>query len=34
VLQYEAPFRGSGESPLTNLDKVNPEMAVYRRRRP
>jgi hypothetical protein len=34
VLQYEEPFRGSGESPLTNLDKVNPEMAVYRRHRP
>ena len=32
LLQYEAPFRGPGESPLTNLDKVNPEMAVYRRR--
>jgi len=32
VLQYEAPFRGRGESPLTNLDKVNPEMVVYRRR--
>jgi len=32
VLQYEAPFRGSAESPLTNLDKVNPEMVVYRRR--
>jgi len=32
LLQYEAPFRGSGESPLTNLDKINPEMAVYRRR--
>jgi hypothetical protein len=32
LLQYEAPFRGSGESPLTNLDKVNPEMVVYRRR--
>jgi hypothetical protein len=34
VLQYEAPFRGSAESPLTNLDKVNPEMVVYRRRSP
>ena len=32
LLQYEAPFQGPGESPLTNLDKVNPEMAVYRRR--
>ena len=32
LLQYEAPFQGSGESPLTNLDKVNPEMVVYRRR--
>jgi len=32
LLQYEAPFRGSGESPLTNLDKVNPEIVVYRRR--
>jgi hypothetical protein len=31
VLQYEAPFRGRSESPLTNLDKVNPEMVVYRR---
>jgi len=32
LLQYEPPMRGDGESPLTNLDKVNPEMAVYRRR--
>lgn len=32
LLQYEAPFRGSGESSLTNLDKVNPEMVVYWRR--
>jgi hypothetical protein len=32
LLQYEAPFRGRSESPLTNLDKVNPEMVVYRRR--
>lgn len=32
LLQYEAPMRGREESPLTNLDKVNPEMAVYRRR--
>lgn len=32
LLQYEAPFRAAGESPLTNLDKVNPEMAVYARR--
>jgi hypothetical protein len=32
LLQYEAPFRGRGESPLTNLDKVNPEVVVYRRR--
>ena len=31
VLQYEAPFRGDAESPLTNLDKINPEMVVYRR---
>jgi hypothetical protein len=31
-LQYDAQFRGSGESVLTNLDKVNPEMTVYRRR--
>ena len=31
VLRYEAPFRGQSESPLTNLDKVNPEMVVYRR---
>jgi hypothetical protein len=34
VLQHEAPFRGRAESPLTNLDKVNPEMVVYRRRSP
>jgi hypothetical protein len=34
LLQYEPPFRGPGESPLTNLDKVNPEMVVYRRRGP
>jgi hypothetical protein len=34
LLQYEAPFRGSGESPITNLDKVNPEMVIYRRRDP
>ncbi|HSP90920.1 MAG TPA: glycosyltransferase family 39 protein [Vicinamibacterales bacterium] len=32
LLQYEEPFQGSGESPLTNLDKVNPEIVVYRRR--
>jgi hypothetical protein len=32
LLQYESPFRGAGESPLTNLDKVNPEMVIYRRR--
>ena len=32
LLQYEAAFRGAAESPLTNLDKVNPEMVVYRRR--
>lgn len=32
LLQYEAPFRGSGESPITNLDKINPEMVIYRRR--
>jgi hypothetical protein len=34
VLQHEAPFLGSAESALTNLDKVNPEMVVYRRRSP
>jgi hypothetical protein len=34
VLQYEAPFLGTAESPLTNLDKINPEMVVYRRRGP
>jgi len=34
LLQYEAPFRGSGESPITNLDKVNPEMVIYQRRDP
>jgi hypothetical protein len=32
LLQYEAPFRGTTESVITNLDKVNPEMAIYRRR--
>jgi hypothetical protein len=31
LLQHEAPFRGSGESVLTNLDKVNPEMVIYQR---
>jgi hypothetical protein len=31
LLQYETPFRGTGESLLTNLDKVNPEMVIYRR---
>src|SRR3972149_351005 len=31
VLQYDAQFRGSGESVLTTLAKVNPEMRVYRR---
>jgi hypothetical protein len=31
MLQYETPFRGSGESVLTNLDKVNPEMVIYQR---
>lgn len=31
LLQYEAPFRGTRESELTNLDKVNPEMVIYRR---
>ncbi len=31
LLQYAAPMRADDESPLTNLDKVNPEMAVYRR---
>ncbi|HNV02264.1 MAG TPA: glycosyltransferase family 39 protein [Vicinamibacterales bacterium] len=34
LLQYEAPMRGDEESSLTNLDKVNPEMVVYARRRP
>jgi 4-amino-4-deoxy-L-arabinose transferase-like glycosyltransferase len=32
LLQYEGPIRGAEESLLTNLDKVNPEMVVYRRR--
>ena len=31
LLQYETPFRGTSESVLTNLDKVNPEMLIYRR---
>jgi len=31
LLQYEAPFKGLGESPLTNLDKANPEMVIYRK---
>ena len=31
LLQYETPFRRAGESLLTNLDKVNPEMAIYQR---
>ena len=34
LLQYEAPFLGSGESGVTNLDKINPEMVIYRRRHP
>jgi hypothetical protein len=29
LLQYDASFRGRGESWWTNLDKVNPEMVVY-----
>lgn len=32
VLAGEAEFRRQDESTLTNLDKVNPEMSVYRRR--
>jgi hypothetical protein len=32
LLQYEAPMRGASESAWTNLDKINPEMVVYRRR--
>ena len=34
LLRYEAPFRGTGEAPLTNLDKVNPEIVIYRRNGP
>jgi hypothetical protein len=33
-LWSEAPITGSAESPLTNLDKVNPEMAIYQRNPP
>jgi hypothetical protein len=33
LLQYEARFQNSAESPITNLDKVNPEMVIYRRGR-
>lgn len=33
LLQYEKDFRGRRESVLTNLDKVNPEMVIYGRRR-
>jgi 4-amino-4-deoxy-L-arabinose transferase-like glycosyltransferase len=32
VLRHERPMRGSEEAPFTNLDKVNPEMVIYRRR--
>ena len=32
LLQYDSSFRGPGESWWTNLDKVNPEMVVYRKR--
>ena len=32
VLQYDEQFRGPRESTWTNLDKINPEMVVYRRR--
>jgi hypothetical protein len=32
VLAGEAEFRRQDESTLTNLDKVNPEMSIYRRR--
>ena len=31
LLQYAAPFSGTRESILTNLDKVNPEMVIYQR---
>ena len=31
LLQYDPAFRGEGESVLTNLDKVNPEMRIFRR---
>ncbi len=31
LLQYDAAFRGRGESWWTNLDKVNPEVVVYER---
>jgi hypothetical protein len=32
VLQYDAQFQNPRESSWTNLDKINPEMVVYRRR--
>lgn len=32
ILQYDEQFRRSRESSWTNLDKINPEMMVYRRR--
>ena len=32
ILQYDEQFRRSRESSWTNLDKINPEMVVYRRR--
>jgi 4-amino-4-deoxy-L-arabinose transferase-like glycosyltransferase len=34
LLQYTAPFRGGRESELTNLDKVNPEVVIYRKAGP
>jgi len=33
VLQHERPMRDTAESLITNLDKVNPEMVIYRRQR-
>jgi hypothetical protein len=32
VLQYDPVFRRGEESWWTNLDKINPEMVIYRRR--
>jgi hypothetical protein len=32
ILQYDEQFRRPRESSWTNLDKINPEMVVYRRR--